>query len=122
MPALVIMLNKRFEVKDEPLYVVISPPPKTHEQLGYLHSTVLPILTETLFEAGEIKVKSETEAKYYLKVLANYGEWIGFRGKVVFNPHSFEKATTEQLSTAIDKAIAECEQRGVYVPPPKGKL
>lgn len=117
------MVAKRFEREGaKPLMVIICPPPKTHEQLGYLHSEVLPKLTQALFDAGEISKLSEGESKYYLKVLINYGEWIKFRGKLVFNPFSFEKATTEILSQAIDKACAECEARGVYIPPPKEKI
>jgi hypothetical protein len=120
LPALVIMLNKRFEVKDEPLYVVISPPPKTHEQLGYLHAECLPVYTQLLLDTGEIEKYSEAESKYYLKVLINYGDWIKFRGKIVFNPHSFEKATTEILSQAIDKILSECALNNYHVNPPKG--
>ena len=118
LPALVLMLTKRFEVKPEPLYITISPPPKTHEQLGYLHSEVLSKLAYALHDTGEIEVNSETQAKYYLKVNMGYGSWFNFRDGVVFDPKSFEKATTEELSQAISEAIHMCEARGVSVPLP----
>lgn len=117
------MLAKRFELDTAtPIVMILRPLDKTHEQLGYFHSAVLPILTEVLFDAGEIKNKSESEAKYYLKVLMGFGSWISFRNSVVFDPRSFEKATTEDLSVAIDKAIAECEKYGAYVPQPKERI
>jgi hypothetical protein len=74
-----------------------------------------------MFDAGELSKLSESEGKYYLKVLIGYGEWVQFRKSVVFVPASFEKASIEDLNRAIDEAIKQCEIRGVYVPPAKGK-
>lgn len=120
--SLTLLMQKRFERKGaKPLVVILRPLDKSHEQLGYLHGVCLPILTEVLFDAGEIKHKSESEAKYYIKVLMGFGEWISFRTSVVFDPRSFESATTEDLSVAIDKAIEVCEKYGAYVPLPKEK-
>jgi len=62
------MLAKRFESDDaKPIVMILRPLDKSHEQLGYLHSTVLPIFTQTMFDAGEISKLSEGESKYYLK-------------------------------------------------------
>jgi hypothetical protein len=117
--SLTLMMQKRFERKDaKPLVIIIRPLDKSHEQLGYLHGVCLPILTEVLHDAGEIKNKSESEAKYYLKVLIGFGSWISFRSSIIFDPRSFESATTEDLSRAIDEAIKQCELRGAYVPQP----
>ncbi len=123
LPAIFTMLAKRFESDDaKPIVMILRPLDKSHEQLGYLHSTVLPMLMLALYEAGEINSLSEAEAKYYLKVLINYGEWVQFRKAVVFVPYSFEKASIEILSKAIDEGIKQCEMRGGNVPPPKAGL
>lgn len=101
--------------------VIVGKSVKTFEQLGYLHSTVLPIFTRVMYEAGEIQHNTERYGKYHLKVLINYGEWLNYKGGKVFDDDSFSEADTEVLSKAIDKAIWECEQRGEYVPPPRSK-
>lgn len=92
---------------------------KTHEQLGYLHSEVLPKFTATMFTAGEIEKNTERYGKYHLKVLIGFGDWIKYKGAKVFDAFSFGDADTEVLSKAIDKAISECQDRGVYVKPPR---
>lgn len=107
--------NKKFK----PFWAELTTTKKTHEQLGYLHSTVLPVLTECLSESGEIRRKNEREAKYWLKRFISYGEHINYNGGIVFDANSFEKASKDILTLAIDEAITQCEQRGYYVPLPK---
>lgn len=101
--------------------ITVGKAKKSQEQLGYLHSEVLPKFTATMFSSGEIEKNSETYGKYHLKVLINFGEWIRYKNARVFSPNSFADADTEVLSRAIDEAIRQCEARGTYVHPPKGK-
>lgn len=120
--SLTLMIDKRFAKPDaKPLTVVLKPTEKTWEQLGYLHSEVLPKLAVALFEAGETKTNSERHAKYWLKVQIQYGKWVEFCDGVVFDPDSFQEADIEVLTNAIDVAIDACEARGVYVNPPRSK-
>lgn len=91
---------------------------KTLEQLGYLHSAVLPMLTEALFDSGEIKLNSEDAAKLWLKMNIGYGVWYEISGKPVFSAKSFEKANVDDLTKAIDEAIYQAQERGVWIPPP----
>ena len=116
---LTALVGARWAKKPKPFMVTLNAAPKTHEQLGYLHSEVLPKLTIALFDTGEIRNRSEREAKYWLKVQIKYGQWIEFNDGVVFDPDSFENATTEVLSYAIDTAISESAKRDVYTAPPK---
>lgn len=117
--ALTLLVQKRFEQKSSPFLVTIGKPGKTHEQLGYFHSEVLPKLAFALHEAGEIKNNSEREAKYYLKIRIGFGCWIKFRDGVVFDPDSFAGADIDTLNSAIDKAIEECNKRNIHVNPPR---
>ncbi len=116
---LTALVGARWVKKPTPFVVTLHAAPKTFEQLGYLHSEVLPKLTQALFDAGDISKNSERYGKYWLKEAINYGEWIEFRGGKVFDDDSFEKASTEVLSDAIDTAINESVKRGVYIQPPK---
>lgn len=101
------------------IVVTIKASPKSHEQLGYLHASVLPILTLALYDAGEIKTKSEGAAKFWLKVMIGYGEYYELNTAVVFDPKSFADADIDILIKAIDTGIFESEQRGFHIPPPK---
>lgn len=93
---------------------------KTHEQLGYLHSHVLGQLALALHDSGEIRNNSESAAKYWLKRRIGYGNYYTFgEHDVVFDPDSFQRATIETLTQAIDCAIDECAKRGIYVKPPR---
>lgn len=93
---------------------------KTIKQLGYLHTTVLPLLTEALFDAGEIKARSESAAKLWLKMQINYGAFYEIGKSVIFDPKSFAAAKIDDLIKAIDEAILQAQERGVWIPPPKG--
>lgn len=115
-----ILIKEELDKGKGAIPVTIGKAVKTFVQLGYLHSTVLPIFTATMFSHGEIDKNSEVHAKYHLKVLIGYGQWIKYKNNAVFAPESFADADTEILSRAIDRAILECEQRQVFVPPPKG--
>lgn len=118
-PLLTNVVRDRWEKKPKPFIVSFKASPKSHEQLGYLHKIVLPILTVCLFECGEIKRSEERDAKYWLKRSMGYGDFISFNGGVVFDPDTFEKAKVTDLVLAIDTAINEADQRGYYIPPPK---
>lgn len=121
-PALTLLVMERWKKRPKPFEVILKSAPKTWEQLAYLHATVLPILTEALFDSGEIRKKTERDAKYWLKREMNYGVWIEYEGGKVFDPDSFEDADIDVLSAAIDLAITECEKREYFVPKPrKGK-
>ncbi len=119
--SLTLKIQERFEKRKSPIVITIGKAPKTHEQLGYLHSEVLPNLTIALYESGEIKTLSEREAKYVLKLMIGYGQWINFNGGVIFDPDSFSNADTETLTRAIDRATDECFARNIHVKPPKEK-
>lgn len=119
--SLTLLVQKRLEKSKKPFVVTLGAAPKNWVQLAYLHSEVLPKLTVALFDAGEIRKNSEREAKYYLKVKLGFGQWIDWNGSQVFDPDSFSDASIEVLTSAIDTAIYECEQRGVFVAPPKEK-
>lgn len=108
-------------LKKKELVIEVKEAPKTLEQLGYLHSEVLPKLTVALFDAGEISKSSERHAKYWLKRSINYGDWVSYEGGEVFDPDSFANADKGVLSQAIDTAIHEAQLRGVYIAPPKTK-
>lgn len=116
---LTALVGARWQKKPKPFIVILKAAPKTHEQLGYLHTEVLPKFTQALFDAGEIIKNSERMAKYWLKIKINFGQWLEFNDYFVFDPDSFENATTEVLSNAIDTAIYEAAQRGVSINPPK---
>lgn len=116
--ALSLLVAERWQKRKTPFMVIIKAAPKTHVQLGYFHSTVLPIFTAIMYDSGEIAKKTEKHAKYYIKRGIGYGEWIDFDGGKVFVPESFEKANIEELSEAIDFCINEVSLRGGYVPPP----
>lgn len=116
---LTALVGARWVKKPTPFVVTLHAAPKTHEQLGYLHSEVLPKLAIALFDSGEIIKNDERHAKYWLKIQIKYGQWIEFGDGVVFDPDSFEKASTEVLSDAIDTAINESAKRGVFTAPPK---
>jgi hypothetical protein len=96
---------------------------KTLDQLGYLHSTVLPHLVECLYESGEIKDRSETAAKMWLKVSIHFGEWVDYRigdiPQYSFVPQTFAKASVNMLKYAIEHAIDYCANCGVVVPEPR---
>jgi hypothetical protein len=117
---LTLLVLDRWNKSQKPFSVTIGKPAKTHEQLGYLHSEVLPKFTQAMFEAGEIKRNNERDAKYHLKLLIGYGEWINYKGYKVFDDDSFEAASIDVLNAAIDKAIDECALRGVAIEPPRG--
>lgn len=118
--ALTLIVADRFAKRPNwRITVTLSEPPKTWEQLGYLHSEVLPKLTIALSEAGDIERKSERQAKYWLKREIRYGEFYNFNGSVIFDADSFEKASIEVLINAIDTAIHAAEQRGIYIAPPR---
>lgn len=100
--------------------VEVKRSPKSLEQLGYLHAEVLPKLTIALFDAGEIKSKSEGACKYWLKRQIGYGTWYTFgKDEVVFDGDSFQRATIDTLIQAIDTGIDEAAKRGIFVSPPK---
>lgn len=119
--ALTLMIQKRFEKRKSPLVITIGKAPKTHEQLGYLHSEVLPKLAYALHDTGDIRNNSEREAKYWLKLKIGYGQWIEWNGGKVFDPDSFGDADIDVLTRAIDTAMFGADARGVYIQPPKGK-
>lgn len=104
-----------------PFALTKGEPPKSHEQLGYLHAEVFPKLTVVLHEHGEIKRKSERECKYWLKRHIGYGEWIEFSGGVVFDPDSFSDASVAQMTEILDIAIEQATLRGATIKQPKEK-
>lgn len=110
---------KELKVLPYPFTLTHGKPPKSHEQLGYLHAEVFPKLTIVLHEHGEIKRKTERECKYWLKRQIGYGEWIEFNGNVVFDPNSFADATVEQMTEILDCAINEATLRGAVIKQPK---
>lgn len=116
---LTALVGARWLKKPSPFIVTLKAAPKSHEQLGYLHSEVLPKLAVALFDSGEILKNDERHAKYWIKIQIKYGQWIEFGDGVVFDPDSFEKASTEVLSNAIDTAIREAAKRDVHIQPPK---
>lgn len=118
---LTLLVLKRWEKSTKPFTVTIGKPKKTLEQLGYLHSEVLPKFTQAMYDAGEIRNNSEREAKYLLKVLIDYGKWIAFNDVHVFDPDSFADADMETLILAIDTAISEAAKRDVIILPPRKK-
>lgn len=120
-PALTLKVMERWEKRQTPFMVIIKASPKSHEQLGYLHSQVLKPFMEVMFEHGEIAKKNEIHAKYYIKRAIGFGTWIDYEGGKVFVPSSFESATTEELSQAIDYAIEQVTIRGGFVPLPRTK-
>jgi hypothetical protein len=120
-PDLTMRVYKRWEKKPEPFTVTLTGAPKTHKQLGYLHSEVLWKLAQALFDSGEIKSNSEAAAKFWLKMQIGYGSHYTFGETVVFDADSFQRATMETLIHAIDTAIDEAAKRGITIQPPRGK-
>lgn len=118
IPALCILLSEALQKRGK-IMVSMKPAPKTLEQLGYLHSCVLPKLAMALSDSGEIKHNSEREAKYWLKRHIDYGQFFEFGCNVVFDPDSFADASLEILSQAIDCAIDEAALRDVIIEPSK---
>lgn len=117
-PDLTMRVYKRWEKKPEPFTITLTGAPKTHKQLGYLHSEVLGKLAQALFDSGEIKSNSEGAAKFWLKMQIGYGTYYDI-GAIVFDPDSFQRATMETLVQAIDMAIDEAAKRGVHINPPR---
>lgn len=113
--ALTLLVQQRFEKRSSPFQVTIGKPGKTWKQLAFLHDAILPAYTEIRFNQGHIKRNNETDGKYDLKALNNYGEWIDYNGGKVFVPDSFEDADIEALSRVIDWALDYCALNGVYI-------
>ena len=118
MTSLSSLVKQRLD-KGQKVVIKIESVGKSWEQLAYLHSTVLPLLTEALFDSGDIERKTERYAYYWLKREMKFGEFLQFGDSVIFDPSSFRDATIDDLILAIDTAIHAAEQRGVFIPQPK---
>lgn len=119
-PALTLLVMERWRKRPKPFTVTLNAAPKSLPQLGYFYSECLPKLTEALFEAGEIRNKSENAAKYFIKRHIGYGMWYQFGDKdAVFDPDSIQRATLETLTQIIDASIDEAAKRGVTILPPR---
>lgn len=119
--ALTLLVAKRWEKRPTPFAITLTQAPKTWEQLAYLHAEIIPKLAIALYDAGEIKQKTDRAAKLWLKINCHYGEMIPIIGSYVFDPDSFADASIERLIEIIDMAIDEAAKRNVIIEPPRTK-
>lgn len=117
--SLTMMVEERFKKRATPLMVTIGAPPKTWRQLAYMHDVIIPTLIQPLYDLGEIKAPTERQVKYWVKVQANYGEWIDWNNGKIFDPDSFKDADKEAMSFVIQTALDKAAELDIYIPEPK---
>lgn len=91
---------------------------KTLSQLGYLFGVVAKAIQSYEIEQG--RYRSLEEIKEWIKMMFYYDE-IVVAGEIVRVPRTLTKATKEETSEIISKAINWCQDHDIDVAPPPGE-